>query len=518
LEAVMAQVLAKDEPLGTALEQMKAAQDWTGNVGHLITLSEAFWWQDVAPQIDEAIRERLQPAEARRYMADPERPALLQLIREHELGGRPVAESVDLMTGRSMQGARSIAAVLHGRLEKSAPPARGETRTWAERVPGGAAPEITEIYAEADAQQAEIGRQLAAAPEEWALRAWGAPPAEAGPLRADWERRAGLVGAYRQAAGITEPDVAIGPVPAGKGILRELFHASLQALQLPDDKALLKAMGRGELEAKLLERERAVAVAPPEVSPQLASVERQRDVAVRQAGAAAEAGDARLAGSAGALVRMHDGQLSRLRVADAAHREWAESHAGLEAEALAAEQELRDRNLAERIPGSGAEAAAEPREVPAPEIGEPELEAVSEAQFQAELHQLVHGAEAQPEAAAPEPSEPDGGRAAETEAQFQDRLSAVRAEAEAEQEARRQAEAEIRADLEHIGERISELGERIEADQARQAAIYQAYRDEAQLQREPEVQAEASLESSWQPGDAGYQPQAEQDAEAEMEL
>ena len=135
------------------------------------------------PQIDQAVQDRLSPAEAARYMSDPERPALLQLLREHELGGRPVAESVEMITARSMQGAHSIAAVLHGRLEKAAPPARGRTETFAERVPGGAAPQIGEVYQAADARQAEIGRELAERPEEWALKAWGAPPAEAGALR-----------------------------------------------------------------------------------------------------------------------------------------------------------------------------------------------------------------------------------------------------------------------------------------------------------------------------------------------
>ena len=171
-EAVMAQVLAKDDPLGTALEQMKAAQDYAASIGHLITISEAFWWADVVPQIDQAVQDRLTAAEASRYMADPERPALLQLLREHELGGRPVAESLDLITARSMQGAHSIAAVIHGRLEKSAPPARGQTQTFAERVPGGAAPQIGEVYQAADARQADIGRELAERPEAWALKAW----------------------------------------------------------------------------------------------------------------------------------------------------------------------------------------------------------------------------------------------------------------------------------------------------------------------------------------------------------
>ena len=174
--AVMAKVLAKDDPLGTALEQMREAQAYPTSTGHLITISEAFWWADVVPQIDQAITGRLSPAEAARYMNDPERPALLQLIREHELGGRPVAESVGMITERSMTGAHSIAAVLHGRLGKSAPPARGQTEIFAERVPGGASPEIVEVYQAADARQAEIGRQLAERPEPWALERWGVPP------------------------------------------------------------------------------------------------------------------------------------------------------------------------------------------------------------------------------------------------------------------------------------------------------------------------------------------------------
>ena len=96
-------------------------------------------------------------------------------------------------------------------------------------------------------------------------------------------------------------------------------------------------------------------------------MERQREVAVRQAEQAREAADTRLAGSAESLVRVHDGQLAGLRVADAAHREWAEAHAGLETAAMAAARELRERGLAERIPVTDSEvaqASAGGREIP----------------------------------------------------------------------------------------------------------------------------------------------------------
>ena len=77
-EAVLAQALQQDQPERTALEEIQAAQDWTTHGGHLFQLRQAFWWQDVAPQIDEEIRQRISPREYERYLTDPERPAFLQ--------------------------------------------------------------------------------------------------------------------------------------------------------------------------------------------------------------------------------------------------------------------------------------------------------------------------------------------------------------------------------------------------------------------------------------------------------
>ena len=503
-EAVMAKVLAKDDPLGTALEQLKAAHDFASNIGHLITITEAFWWRDVVPQIDEAIRERIGPREYERYLKDPERPALLQLIREHEIGGRPVAHSLDLITGRSMEGARSIAAVLHGRLEKADPPARGETQTFAERVPGGAAPEISEGYQEADARQAELGRELAARPEEWAVRAWGAPPAEAGALRDDWERRAGLVGAYREAAGITDPKQAIGPVPAGKGILREMFHASVHALELADERAMMAAMGNEDLEARLLERERAVAVAPPEVSAELASAERERDIAGRRAEQAAEASDATMATSAGDLVKIHDAELATLRVADAAHREWAEAHAGLEAVAMAAARELRERGLAERIPVTDAEVA----EASAQERETPVIDPAEAAQWKAEQTASI-------EAYRAAQAEKMARLTPVTDAEIA-RYGTPRPEAHPAAGQEAAADEPPRPAYEAARDEIAALSAKVD-QLAAQEAERRAEMNEPVIH---EPQAEPEIEPAWQPGDAqGYQePSATADADAEMEI
>ena len=175
-EAVLAEVMHRDDPAGTAIEQMRAAQDYVTNTRHLLQISEAFWWRDVAPQVDEAVRQRLSAREYERYLKDPERPAFLQALRTHEIGGRSVEDSLDAITSRDMAGARSIAAVLHGRLGKEPPPAQGETTTWTERAPRNTPERIAEAQQTLDERQAELGRQVAEQAPHWALEAWGVPP------------------------------------------------------------------------------------------------------------------------------------------------------------------------------------------------------------------------------------------------------------------------------------------------------------------------------------------------------
>jgi conjugative relaxase-like TrwC/TraI family protein len=367
-EAVVAQVMQRDDPERTALEEIQAAQDCTRNIGHLLQLQEAFWRLDVVPQIDEMVRQRIGEAEFARYMRDPERPAFLQALREHEIGGRPIPDLLDAITAEPLTGLRSIAAGLHGRAGKEPAPAWGKTARWAERAPREAPAEIAAAGAMMDARQAELGRQLAARPPRWALEAWGDPRGTTPALLADWQRRAGIVAAYREAAGITSQTYPIGPPPSGSAPVREAFRAAVTALALPDDAALLKAMGQGQLEAIVDDYDRAAAAARPDVQAELG----ERQDAARDAWIRAEialgAGDTAAAAEAEREAGEHAGELARLAVADAARREWLEANAGKQAAAAAAEQELRRRGLAARIPVTDAEvaqASARERETPA---------------------------------------------------------------------------------------------------------------------------------------------------------
>ena len=387
-EAVLAQALQQDQPERTALEVIQSAQDFTTHGGHVFQLRQAFWHLDVVPKIDEMVRQRIPAAEYERYMKDPERPAFLQALREHEIGGRRIEDVLDSITAGPLDGLRSIAAGLHGRAGKEPPPVRGATKTWAERTPAQASAEIQAADRMADQRQAELGHQIAAQAPEWAVRAWGRPPAEPGALQDDWRQRAGLVGYYREIAGVTDPAQAIGPVPSGQADLAELFRASVRALQLPDGAALLKAMNQGQLEAAVDAHDRAAALAPPDVQADIDQRAAEWEDAQVSAHIAGGARDADALAEAEGRARAAAADLARLAVADAARREWVEAHAGLAARAEDAGRELRSRGLAERIPVTDAEvaqAAEGGRETPpmGPELWA-QLKAEQTARFQAD--------------------------------------------------------------------------------------------------------------------------------------
>jgi hypothetical protein len=345
-ESVIAAAMGRDELASTAIEAMREAQEFPVNMRHLYEIGEAGWWLDVVPQIDDMVRQRTRWDDYQRYLNDPARPAFLQELRAHEIGGRPIEDVLDSITATPFDGLRSVAAGLHGRLGKEPAPARGNTTTWAERTPANAPEYVRESYTERDRRQAELGQPLAAEPPRWALEAWGVPPTEAGALHDDWMQRAAQVQSYRELAGITDPAVAIGPAPARQAGMSEAFAASVRALELPDDAALIKAMGRGELEARVREYARAEAVAPADVQAEVGSIDEVWKHFDAQARAAAQAGNEELARSAEDIRGALEADRERLQVADAARREWGEATASAAEAADKARAELDQRGPA----------------------------------------------------------------------------------------------------------------------------------------------------------------------------
>lgn len=508
-ESVLTGIMRNRDVSGTAIEAMREAQAFATNTRHLLDIKEAFWWREVVPKIDEAIKSRLGEREASRYMADPERVVLLQQIRAREIAGQSVEQQVEQITDRGFTGARSIAATLHGRLEKAPAPEWGATATWAERDPAQAETEaIPEADRALDARQAELGRQQAEKPQPWALEAWGVPPSAqaSAALRADWEKQAGIVASYREAVGITDPGQAIGPMPKTAEV-REAWFASVRAMEFESPEALAAAMTRGELEAKRAEFERERVFAPADVSRELDAVSRVEHVTRTQAEQARTIGDTTAEASATTLADKLAAARDTLNVKQAARNEWAEAHATQKEAAQMAQAELARRGHAEPIPVTDAEvaeAASQPRETPAMDPAEwarlkAEQTAWLEAQRQAEAERMA-----------------DMIPVTDAEIARARARDAERAAAEASAAAEADLLASIDADVEQAARAAEEMAGQ---EAGRAAEVERAGVDEPVPHAEPELAADGP-ELAWEPPAPGVarEPGQEPAAVADMEM
>ena len=105
---------------------------------------------------------------------------------------------------------------------------------------------------------------------------------------ADYERRASIAAAYREAAGITNPYQAISPTPHhGNPELEHMRQEVIRELEYPDEAAMWAGMDRGQLEAHTAAAERAHATAPPDVAGELRLTARAEADALQQGADAA---------------------------------------------------------------------------------------------------------------------------------------------------------------------------------------------------------------------------------------
>ena len=341
-ESVLASVLQRDADDLSATEQIRHAQEWAGGTGHLLHLWSAAVRQTLYPDIDEQITARLTPSEAWRYQQEPSRPVLQHTLRDAQLAGHDIGEVIDRITIAPMEGARSIASVLHGRLQCLQLPAQGHSVTWAQRTPDNASALAHELAAGLDDRHRGLGERALANPEPWLTRHLGPPPRpDASPiLREDYAQRAGTAAAYREAQGITDPDQAVSFSPHPGPELEILRKDTLRALEVADEQAEIRAMSRGELEAKVLEGDRAQARAPRDTSSQLRmTAQAQADAWQQSADAEAEHDDVR-AEKARSLAITMAAETSRLEAANARYEEWAARTASTREIAAKAKAEL----------------------------------------------------------------------------------------------------------------------------------------------------------------------------------
>src|SRR5206468_8070322 len=134
---------------------------------HLLTLRSAAVKQTLHPQIDERIKARLTDSEAWRYEREHSRQALQHKLRAAQLAGHDINALIDRITAAPMDRARSIASVLHGRLQRLALPDLRHDVTWAQRIPAGAPAVARELAAALDDRARALGERQAASPEPW---------------------------------------------------------------------------------------------------------------------------------------------------------------------------------------------------------------------------------------------------------------------------------------------------------------------------------------------------------------
>ena len=224
-----------------------------------------------------------------------------------------------------------------------------------------------------DGRVTELGHRMTGRPEPWLVRRLGVLPPDASPLlRDDYARRAGIAAAYREAEGITDPEVAISLSGHQRSPeLETMRQEAIRAPEIPDNEALIRAASNGELQAQVI-RGRQAQAAAPEPAHQL------RAVALAEAEAkirAADPGtDQPAKAEAASLADILSGQRAELEAVQAAYERWSAQTAEDRERAGQAEAELERRQA---HTSDGPEPIGTPE--PEPPETEPEPEATPEA-------------------------------------------------------------------------------------------------------------------------------------------
>src|SRR5207244_1703505 len=144
-ESVLKKVMERDAGELSATEAIRQSQEWASGTGHLLNL----WTTAVRPavhtQIDQQITARLTEPETWRYQSEHSRKALHAALRSAQLAGHDIDAVITQITAAPLDGARSIASVLHGRLQRLQLPNPAVPATWAQRTPASAPPVAREL-------------------------------------------------------------------------------------------------------------------------------------------------------------------------------------------------------------------------------------------------------------------------------------------------------------------------------------------------------------------------------------
>jgi hypothetical protein len=362
-ESVLAGVLDRD---GAVLSATETLRNELSNADHLGVLGSI--WYDLARRAQaaryaRALREILPPVDAEAALGDPACTWLWRSLREAEAAGLDAGQVLrNAISARSLAGARDVARVIDSRVRTmigtAVPQPPG---SWADRVPDMADPELDrymrELAAAMDDRVRRIGEHVVLTRPAWATQAFNDPP-EDGPRRAEWQRRAARIGAYRELYGYNAPGDAIGPEPGKTSPeARADWHGAFTALGKSDGIDL-----RGCSDAQLRLRRGAYAQetgwAPPFVAEELRLARLQIraafENAIREEHEARATSDAAVAARHEQLARMWHAMHAKavagvLAEAQETRRQWEALTEPTRRIAVAADLELRRRHPDEQI-------------------------------------------------------------------------------------------------------------------------------------------------------------------------
>jgi len=346
-EVVLAEIIGNDATEVTATEAIRQAQEWPASTGHLASIWTAAMTDTVKETIDSQLKERLAASEYQRYLREPQRQPLQHALTERQLNGEDLTALINRITAVDLTGARSISAVLHGRLAWTRK-FHGTPSTWAQRTPENA-PQLAHQAAKAiDDRITALGLRYAEKREPWLTSQLGAFPADGSALEQhDYLHRAGSAAAYREAAGIDDPYQAVSLTPhKGDPVRERMRQDAITKLEFQNGEQLYRAMSRGELEAKELHARRAYAAGPKDVSAELKNTA-LAEADQRQAAIEAELdGDQTTATVLHSLADLLGTQKTDLEADHARHENWSAETAARREDGAKARAELARRGQA----------------------------------------------------------------------------------------------------------------------------------------------------------------------------
>lgn len=445
--AVLADIVEGSEPdraaLAEAEESARAAESIRIIGARLADAGEKLAGARHAALFDQLAADGLLTDAQRQALAgDDTAPALSRLIHAAEVAGHDVDQALtETLTRKSLDGARSVAQVLHARLaEQWAGQLTPAGDTFADRTPpvdGEWGVYVDRLAELADDRRRLLGEQTAAEGPQWAVEAFGPVPEDV-IERQEWEHRAGIVAAHRELTDWTDEAQAIGAAPkVGLVDQRGSWHAAWRALDRPEASREEAEMSDGQLRVRVRAYEREKQWGPEWVGEELAMTSEaasryRQEAAVLTARADAATDPATRAAlqqeadHRAALVDALAEQQRRLEAADVARGEWYAHTAETRAAADRASAELADRNAELREPEDlvtaeewlAAQAEAQRAEDPTREVRDEheladeraEREAATAEAFPLSREQRVDQAEtdvARPAEVVPEQVEPD---------------------------------------------------------------------------------------------------------------